>query len=721
MWAVRAVSRYVPGATCLTQALAAQALLTQSGRDSRIEFAVKKDEQRRFLAHAWVVCGEQIVIGRAEAEGYQPLRGRLTRHHRPSEGGMSGIVGIFNMDGAPVDPRLLRQLTDSLSFRGPDAQEIWLDGKVGFGHTLLKTTRESGTERQPLSLDAVTWIVADARVDARRDLIAKLQAHDHQNLGGAADVELILRAYQIWGQKCVEHLLGDFTFAIWDAANQRLFCARDQMGVKPFFYALIGSSLIFSNTLDCLRRHPSTSDALNELAIADFLLFEMNQDPAATAWVDIRRLPPAHVLTCESGNVSVRRYWSLPVATPIHYGRDGECIEHFREVLDAAVADRLRTESAGVFMSGGLDSPTVAASARRVLARDGDYSGLRAYTQVFDSLIPHEERHYSGLVAEALGIPIVFRSDDDLQLFEISGPPEYFVPEPAHSPLPDKTADQLSQLATRSRVALTGFGADPAFSCRITEHFRRLLKTGQFGRALADASRYLMTENRLSRLYLRTRWRILFASKSQSPSYPGWLNEDLEKRFGLRDRWETVNHPTAPAESFRPEAYEAMIAPAWAGLFEGFDAGLTRVPVEVRHPFFDLRLVNFLLGLPTLPWCSDKQLLREATRGVLPDSVRLRRKSPLPGDPLIALLQRPEAAWVDRFDPVPELGQYVVRDRIPSVHGEKDSWTAWIHLRPLSLNSWLRKRNQPRTNGFLREYRTNDRDRQETVYDESHR
>ena len=133
-----------------------------------------------------------------------------------------------------------------------------------------------------------------------------------------------------------------------------------------------------------------------------------------------------------------------------------------------------------------------------------------------------------------------------------------------------------------------------------------------------------------------------------------------------------------------------MVAPMWANLFEGHDAGVTNIPVEIRHPFFDLRLVNFLLALPRLPWCCDKQLLREAAREALPDAVRLRRKSPLLAEPLIALLQRPEAAWVDRFEPVPELERYVVRNRIPAVHGEKDLWAAWVHLRPLSLHFWLR-------------------------------
>ena len=122
-----------------------------------------------------------------------------------------------------------------------------------------------------------------------------------------------------------------------------------------------------------------------------------------------------------------------------------------------------------------------------------------------------------------------------------------------------------------------------------------------------------------------------------------------------------MTQASAPNAAVRPIAYEAMVDPMWPALFEGYDAGVTRVPVEVCHPFFDLRLVDFLLALPALPWCSDKELLREAARGILPDAVRLRRKSPLLADPLTVLLQQPESAWVDSFESVPELSRYVER------------------------------------------------------------
>jgi asparagine synthase (glutamine-hydrolysing) len=606
---------------------------------------------------------------------------------------VSGFVGILHVDGRPLERPLLEHLTEFQKFRGPDGQNVWMDGAVGFGHTLLKTYPESEREVQPLSLDGKTWIVADCRVDARPALIAELARRGHHDLATAPHAELVLRAYAVWGEDCVHHLLGDFTFAIWDGTHRRLFCARDQMGVKPFYYACVDSRLIFSNSLDCVRQHPAVSGDLNELAIADFLLFDMIQEPGATAFRDIRRLPPAHTLTHDGENLLVRRYWTLPESVPIHHERDSDYVEQFQELMDTAVADRLRTNAAGVLMSGGLDSATVAASAQKIFASDENLRDLCAYTEVFDHLIPHEERHYAGLVAEALKIPIQFQiSDAAAGACKSPGCCHARFPEPVHSPWSESGLSLLQQLAATRRIALTGFGGDPTLSCLLTVHFLQLLKGRHFGRLMADVARYLATEGRLSRLYIRTRWRRWFPSESVVAHYPQWLNPDLEKRLGLRKRWKTLNHEPAIGCGVRPIASEATLSSSWPALFEEFDSGVTRVPVEVRHPFFDLRLVSFLLALPALPWCSDKELLRHASRGVLPDAVRLRRKSPLLADPLLALLRRPESKWLDSFTPCADLTQFVEPNRIPKVLGEKNTWNAWINLRPLSLNFWLRSK-----------------------------
>src|SRR6185437_3291119 len=240
---------------------------------------------------------------------------------------MSGFIALLNGDGSPCDVAGLRHLANCLAFRGPDAQQLWTWGPVGLAHALLRTTHESEGERQPLTVDGRVWIVADGRVDGRKELISALlrEAGNDQSISAEApDVELILRAYLVWGESCLERLLGDFAFVIWDAERQELFAARDHFGVKPLFYATVNNVLLISNTLDCLREYPAISNRLDDLAIADFLLFGLIEEPGATAFAEIRRVPQAHLLRSAAGKLSIRRYWQLSVSEPLRYRRKSD-------------------------------------------------------------------------------------------------------------------------------------------------------------------------------------------------------------------------------------------------------------------------------------------------------------------------------------------------------------------------------------------------------------
>jgi len=219
---------------------------------------------------------------------------------------MSGIVGIVNRDGAPVERDLIARMTSFMSFRGPDAQDFWIDGNVAFGHAMFRSTSEAETEHQPLTLDGRVWLTADVRLDGRRELINKLGIP----LSSPNDAELLLHAYEAWQEDCVKHLLGDFAFAIWDQPRERLFCARDQLGVRQFYYSINDDCFVFSNTLNCLRLHPRVSNSLNELAIGDFLLFGLNQEKETTVFAEIQRLPRAHTLIISREGVRLREYWT---------------------------------------------------------------------------------------------------------------------------------------------------------------------------------------------------------------------------------------------------------------------------------------------------------------------------------------------------------------------------------------------------------------------------
>jgi asparagine synthase (glutamine-hydrolysing) len=604
---------------------------------------------------------------------------------------MSGIVGLLSPDGGPVDGGLLRRLTASLAYRGPDGQSVWQEGPVGLGHTLLATTPEAARERQPCSFDGRTWVTADARVDGRGELIQALEAEGRGGLAGATDAELILHAYAAWGDGCVQRLLGDFAFAVWDGPRRQLFCARDHFGVKPFYYATPDGGLAFSNTLDCLLAHPGVSGRLNDLAVADFLVFGLNQDLGKTTFADVRRLPPAHTLTWADGELRLRRYWSLPADGCLRYRRAEEYVEHFRALLRQAVADRLRTRRVGVYMSGGLDSTALAATAREVLAGGGGDFDLRAYTVVWDRLIPDEERHYSGVAAAALGIPVHYLAADDYRPFEGWGRPELRTPEPTDEPLVAALFDQIDLVVPNSRVALTGQGADVALGPSPL-YLTGLLKRLRWGRWLAEVAHFAWRHRRPPPLGLRTQLRAWLGRHRRTVPYPAWLNRGFAARLGLRERWERLSREPQSPHPTRARSHAALQSVYWVRLFEGFDPGVTRRPVEFRHPFFDRRLLEFLLALPPMPWFVDKELLRVALRGVLPDAVRLRPKRPLAGDPLRELARRGEVCWRDHLALVEDMTYYI---DVADVRRTADApgWDArdsGALVAPLSLGYWFR-------------------------------
>jgi asparagine synthase (glutamine-hydrolysing) len=591
---------------------------------------------------------------------------------------MSGIVGIVNFDGAPIDRALLTRLTQSMAFRGPDAQQIITTGNTGFGHTMLRTTFEAGNEQQPLTFDGKLWLTADARLDGRDELIAKL---GKRFATPPTDAELILHAYEAWKENCVAHLIGDFAFAIWDSTRDRLVCARDHLGVRQFYYSYSNDQFVFSNTLNCLRLHPGVSNKLNELAVGDFLVFGLNQDPATTIFSDIQRLPKAHTLVVSRQGERVTKYWS-PAATPVRYHSDGDYIERFSELLTQAVTDRLRMPKVSVLMSGGLDSSAVAAIASK-------NAELTAYCVVYDSAFNDDERKYASLVADSLKIPLEFlpgneiNQQDDLET--IGSAPEPFDVDPIYV----VSSELLRCSSSTARVALTGWDGDTFLAETPRHSFANSLKTGNLPRLLLDLTRFVYFQHHPPPIGIRTQWRRWRNPNWNRAPYPVWLNRDFSKRFNLPERWQQLNAGGPLAHALRPRVFRTVSSPHWDYLLSRHDAGTTSLPLEVRNPLIDVRLVDYLLGVPVIPWLLDKTILRKAMVGILPEAVRTRPKSPLAGDPGLLLRYTRKFQKIDEFKPVSAICSYVDRKSIPRITEEVNSSQLSINVRPFCLNQWL--------------------------------
>jgi len=473
-------------------------------------------------------------------------------------------------------------------------------------------------------------LTANARIDDRAEK-------------SLTDDELILNAYETWGEDCVKHLIGDFAFAIWDDRLQRLFCARDHFGVKPFFYTHVGGNFNFSSALNELRLIPGVSNALNEIAIGDYLLFGVNQDNSTTIFKDIKRLPPGHILTVANKEIKISRYWTPSLPTEVRFRDPDSYVERFSELFSRAIRDRLRTDRVAISMSGGLDSTSLAAIA-------SEYAEVAGFTVVYDTLIPDEERHYSSLAAEHLRIPVTHLNGDRYGLFD--GRMDQAEPF-LLSVMTGQFNELLRLCAEFSPVVLTGYDGDS-----------------------------LMHEPKRSPL---TRIKRMLR---KADLLPEWVDEEFARRTELHERWRLFWDNRLEVGK-RPAAMRALNSKIWTSLFEGYDPGATKLQLEVRHPFLDIRLVEYILAIPTKPWCINKHILRRAMSDKLPAAVLNRQKTGLMGDPALQLAQRGSVRWLDNFEVSPQLGTFVTLNRRRPVADEKTSDALWASLRVFALNYWL--------------------------------
>jgi asparagine synthase (glutamine-hydrolysing) len=601
---------------------------------------------------------------------------------------MSGICGLVHLDGSPVDPGVVQDLSDAMRYRGPDGIDVRVHGEVGFGHTLFDVSAP-GAKRGIEGSSDQAWVVADARIDGRLALVEKLRERGRIFDARANDAELILASYEVWGNECVRHLIGDFAFAVWDRRKRTLFCARDHFGVKPFFFAQFGSIIVFANTISSIRRHPALRHGrVDEAWIGDFLLFEESQDSSATCYAGIRRLPPAHFV--EFGAATRCCAFWRPVATiSVDDRRPHEVIERFTELLRDAVKDRLPDSDFGIELSGGLDSTSVASIAKTLTEDARSPHTMRALTIVHNDVKSDKEGRLAALVGDRLGMPINYLVADGFDLLDFAKCKALRFDEPTSGLFPSKVEAATMLGASLGRVVLTGWDGDAILSDAAQPFLRHLWQHRNWREFLSRVS-----QSRRSGAYVLRRLRSQIRPRSAEPEscLPAWLSPDFVKRLDLASKWDSARgRPHGGGDDrLRPEAVRSLMAlQRWSNFFDADDAGASGVNVEYRHPLLDVRLVEFCLSLPPIPWCMEKALLRRAMKGKLPNPILARAKSPLGNQPIMLASRRAPVTEVDEFIGHPALDNFVERLKVPPLVSQKFPVGLMINSRPFRLNAWL--------------------------------
>ncbi len=593
---------------------------------------------------------------------------------------MSGIIGIYNLSQPSLEqanlgetaiaPNALQRMVETLRHRGPDGSDVWHAGAIGLGHCMLWTTPESLLESLPYSRKNLV-ITADARIDNRDELQVLLDLSP-QSLEKVPDSQFILAAYEKWGEACPEYLLGDFAFAIWDGDRQQLFCVRDHLGVKPFYYFSSSHLFTFASEIKALFCLPEVPRRLNEVRMGDFLALNLD-DKVLTSYEDIVRLPPATSLVVSNAGLRLQTYWQLDPKRELRLESDAAYAQTFRHIFTEAVRCRLRSVfPVGSHLSGGLDSSSVVCVARNLLQQRNQ--PLHTLSLIFDLVPECDERPYINTVLEQGGIIPHYIGGD--QFSALSNLDEVFEYEdeallgPSHS-----YPWYLNQLARQKnlRVCLDGFDGDTAVGHgvrRLTElalnmqwqtfaheartvsiHFpmfevsslgllvnygfpalRQFVRRGQwlkFARSLNQIHRYfnvsrkqLLKECGLKALlptWVQSRWG------QNQPSLAPLADLGFSKRIGLEQRLAGFN--TAEPMTVRQEQCQALTNGCIAFTLEQADQFAARFGVEMRHPFMDKRLVEFCLSLPAEQKLCDgwtRMIMRRGLEGVLPAEIQWR-------------------------------------------------------------------------------------------------
>jgi asparagine synthase (glutamine-hydrolysing) len=560
---------------------------------------------------------------------------------------LSGILGVIHPDGRPVDPAALRRAAGSLASFGPNVSAAWHAGRAGLAHAPLHCTPESLTERQPLhDPQSGLTITADARLDNRADLLSRLGLAGRDS-GQTPDSTLILEAYRKWGEACVTRLLGDFAFAIWDATARRLFCARDPLGLRPFYYFHSARLHVFASSVKGVLGIAEVPASLNRARVADYLVQSLEgSTDSGTFFHGVQRLPPAHTAVLQDGELHLHRYWDPSNIEELRMASDREYLECFGDLFRRAVKDRLRCQApVAAMLSGGLDSSTIVAVARD-LQQASSGTPLDVFSAVADDPDSCTETAFVRAVIEHGGL-----NPHCLARSQAARPNATFVRAMAMAEEPWESMNimlfMLYEAASANGHVVLLDGVDGDLVASLPESYpAALLRQGRLVRSWQEHRRQRENYYR-SAQSLRPYLRLV--RSAVTPSVLRRLRQRLSARRRIAD---TIDHslisrafaadtglaerllrngltrPPPGPTGLRHACIDRVTAPYLAAANERGCRIAAAFGVEPRKPFLDQRVVEFCIALP---WDQkarhgwSKFLVRRLAETVLPESVAWRR------------------------------------------------------------------------------------------------
>jgi asparagine synthase (glutamine-hydrolysing) len=576
---------------------------------------------------------------------------------------MCGIAGYVSVTPISDTDSIIKRMAGAIAHRGPDDAGFYSDARARIGHRRLSIIDLAGGHQPMANEDSSLWITYNGEIFNHAQLRPKLEKAGHR-YQTCCDTETILHAYEEFGPACVNQLRGMFAFAIWNAKEKRLFCARDRLGKKPFYYVWTGKLFVFASEIKALLEHPAISPALEHDVLPEYLAFGyLSQE--RTFFRGIRQLPPAHTLMLDLNRpdprLDIAGYWDIPALASDAGAGEEELVRDLRRRLDESVSMRLMSDvPLGVFLSGGLDSSAIAAIAKR-----------QAGGPVKTFSVGYAEKRYSELsqasqAARAIGTDHyetrLSREDFFEALPRLIGHEDKPIAWPSSVSL-----YFVSKLAAKHvKVVLTGEGSDELFGGyeRYRWHLFNSRAASRYKRVPAalrcSVQRALETSSLLS-ANVRRKLRHTFLGRDDT--IESQLLDNFYAAFSSGEHTSLLKRAGSPAYTnylgfFNARADDSLLSRMLYAdqktylveLLMKQDRMSMACSLESRVPFLDHTLVEFAGSIPDrlkIRGSVQKYILRRVAAGLLPPEVIHRKKLGFP-TPLRQWLLHPESEAIYR-------------------------------------------------------------------------
>lgn len=616
---------------------------------------------------------------------------------------MCAIAGIFDTRGKAVSKEAIKRITDAQAHRGPDGEGIYIDGSVGLGHRRLSIIDLSEAGAQPmLSHNGRYALTFNGEIYNYRELKKELPRRKWK---GNSDSEVLLAAYEEWGKDCVKKFNGIFAFAIWDSKKKELFCARDHVGVKPFYYYFKNGKFIFASEIKGILA-AGIHTTPNERLIYDFLAHGYYQHTNESFFDGIGQLPAGHTLEVSEKGIRTETFWNLAKVPPVaEEVGDKEAEQKFRDIFEDAVRLQLRSDvPVGMQLSGGFDSSAVVAMAHHVL---GGQKNMRLFSFVYEGYKDKEISYMRSLARGLrwrLEIIPVRASDMSERMEEVL----YHQDEPFPG-LPTFGQHLMAQKCREEGVpvALGGQGGDEiggGYAYYAGAHYLDVLRQ----RGAAVARDELSAHGRRHGLrgadaqldFLLRALASYSGGGTSADATPFVAPEALNGTFAARARSPLPRFPEPFRSALANMQYRDILFTKLPRVLHSSDRSAMAYGVEHRVPLLDYRLVELGMSLPSRLKIRDgagRFFMRRAMRELMPARVLNAQKRAVPS-PQREWFKKELRPWIcsvfesksfksrpylNQQKVVKEYGRYCATRGVP-----KNSFHIWQWLH---LELWLRK------------------------------